>query len=330
MAFYLPTIGAPYVVQAFIDNAKWADLLAAGVVQHRPDLEAALAAGGDFIDLPKFDLGGAFARGDRTSTSAAVSYTDGSSTDDKAVVLADVAGDTHLRDDVIRSGANFSANVGATIGERLAIRLLGQLARMTSVAITKVDTPTSNIHVHDVRSANASVASMDTARYKMGDNAEALTTIFLHSRVMKDLIADAYTNFSVDVFGADLMFNGKTRALLGIENFIVSDLATNTGFGSGSTGGDSYDSVLMGPGAIYLAFQSAPEVEEELDTTNVSTKIQIKTRMNYLLHPRGIKWTSTGNPSDANYGSAANWDEGYSDHRNVKLVLYQTSSSIVA
>ena len=330
MAFYIPTIGAPYMVQAFLDNQKWADLLATGCVVRRGDYESLLQAGGDFIDLPKFDLGGAPVRGDRTSTAAAVSYTDGASTDDKAVILADVTGDTWLKDDVIRSGANFSANYGATLGERYAKRWLEQLARMLSASITKVDTPTANIHVHDVRSANATVATFDTARYKMGDSADRLTTVFLHSRVMKDLINDAYTNFSVDVFGSNLMFNGKTESLLGIGNFSVSDTATNTGFGSGSTGGDSYDSVLMGPGAIYLAFQSVPEVEEELDTTNVSTKIQFKSRTNYLLHPRGIKWTSTGNPTDANYGNAANWDEGYSDHRNVKLVLYQTSSSIIA
>ena len=319
------------MLQALIDNQKVSDLLASGAVQESPELSALLAQrGGDFVDLPKFDLGASFARYDRTSTSASLSFTSAATTDDKAVVLADVKDDTWLRDDILRSGnENFSAAFGHSIGEQFARRLLGQLARMTSAAITKVDTPNANEHVHDVRSATATVAGRDVARYKMGDNAEALNTIFLHSRVMKDLISDAYTNFSVDVFGAGLMFNGKTRALLGIENFIVSDNATNSGFGSGSTGGDSYDAVLMGPGAVTLIFQRSPTVEEDVDITNASTKINVKATTSYALHPRGIKWTGGANPTDNNFGSAANWDEGYSDHRNVKLVLYQTSSSIV-
>jgi hypothetical protein len=208
--------------------------------------------------------------------------------------------------------------------------MLGQYARMTSAALDKVDTPTADCHILDRTTNNLVIADVNTARFKLADRATDLDTMFMHSRVWLDLTADAAATYKIDVFGGEVLNNGRTRGIFGIRNFVISDLATNTGFGSGTTTDDRYHSILSGPGAVQLSFQKMLRGEEDVDITPASSVVNIKVSMDYILHPRGIKWTGGANPTDANYGSNANWDEGYNDHRQVRLVKVISHASTTA
>ena len=305
------------MLRAMFSNKKLAQLLATGVVA-LGELDEA-QKGGDYVNVPRVNLSADFARIDVTATSGA-SFTDVATTDDKAVVLRDYSGDKYSKADLARSGEQLGLLVSASVGEKLAKRILQQFARMTSAVIDQIDTPSADYHTLDATSNALTLNYFRQGRQKMRDAADDLNTCWIHSQVWGDLMYDLYTNYKVDVVGGVLINNGRLESILGIGNFVISDLSTNSGVGTGTTTDDRYHTILLGPGAIQLAFQKDVDTESDSDIDAPSSRIKVKHTVHYILHPKGMKWNSTANPTDAAYGTNSNWDEAYEDHRQVKLV----------
>ena len=325
MAIYVPTIQTPYMLRAMFENKTWAAMVASGFIDF--GVLDNYVRTGEYVNIPKFNLMGDFVHGDITSGSA-LTFDRLSTTNDKAVILHDVSPNSYSAHDVMQSGENFGALLGTSVGEKVAKRMVGQVLRLLNGAIDGIDTPSSNCHTQDVGTGGLTIQNIRTAKYLMGDAADSLNTLIVHSKVWKDVLYDAIANYKIDVVGGQVINNGKLNGLLGIENIIVTDLCPTSGVGTGTTTDDDYSSFLVGAGAVAAAFQRQPTQEVFEDITPVSTLVKVKVGMDYCLHLRGMAWGSTANPTDSNYGNASNWNEAYEDHREVKAVKLISNGGI--
>lgn len=315
------------MLEAMFEDVRLARLVATGVIRFG-EFDAKLQEGGDYVNIPKLQLASDFVRGDISSTSA-ITFTSVASLDQKAVVLRDVQGDQYTKHDLIRTGENLDVQLSRTVGEKMAKRILQQFARMTVAAIAAIDSPSANCHIKDVTQLAATIQSLRQAKYLMGDEADKINTLFLHSKVWNDLLRDAQVTYSVPNVSGDAVLYGKLVEILGISNIVKCDLALNTGVGTGSAGDDTYHSILLGPDAVGLGFQRQLEQSVFVDHRTPSTIFKVKHNIDYYLHPDGFAWAGGANPTDADYGGA-NWTQKAPDHRAIRMVDLISNGGIYA
>jgi len=99
---------------------------------------------------------------------------------------------------------------------------------------------------------------------------------------------------------------------------------------AGTTGTDAaaqYTSYLFGSGAIGMGQGGAP-VPSETDRDSLAGEDILVTRSHFLMHPRGVKFTSSSvagaSPTNAELQAAANWDRVY-ERENVRIAAIKTN-----
>lgn len=323
---YVPTIQTEILAHSMLDVRAWREMLAAGIF----DMEVCsrISAGGEYCSIPTINRAADFARQALQSASAA-SHTAASSTDDKAVVLHALSPNKYYKSQLAQSNARqLDRQLSVSVGQKTAKRLAQMSLKCLDGAIDAMDTPSTNCHTKDGSSGAMTVNLIRQAAALMGDESESLSSLICHSKVWSDLMYDLYTNYKVDTVAGVVINNGKLRTILGVGNIIITDLAPTAAGATSSSGDDVYSSFLSGPGAMAFAYQTAPEPEVEVDTTNEDSIVYLKTTMAYLTHLLGVKWASTANPTDANFTTASNWDEAYQDHREVKAVKIKSLGGV--
>jgi len=166
-----------------------------------------------------------------------------------------------------------------------------------------------------------SAEAIITATQTMGDHAQNLTAIAMHSV--------QYT----------------TLKLLNLIDFIPDDEA-NIGFGTymgytvlvddtlpaiAGTNRVTYTAYLFGSGAIGYG-EGLPKVPSETDRTPLSGdgggQEYLISRRDFIMHPRGIAFQTAGmagtSPTNAEIALAAAWDRVY-DRKNVRIAFLQTN-----
>jgi hypothetical protein len=317
MAVYVPTVHTEVLLQGLFESKTWAALLASGVLDL--DTLADDARAGDAVDVPRLDHAADFARVDLAS-STPLTPTHLSTTDDKAVVLRDTSVNEFYEHDLVRSGEPLDARLSRSVGEKLAKRLTQQLFRVLLGALDAADSPSTDCHVKDATGSAITVTAIRQAKQMLGDEADALTTLVLDSLVWGDLLHDLTENYKIDVVGGQVIHNGRLQGILGLQNILVTDLCPITPYGASSAGDDQHHSFLLGPNAVYFAYQRAPRTETQKNVLSPSTLFYVKSSMDYVLHLKGVKWTGDANPADADLADDENWGVAYGDHRDVKAV----------
>lgn len=315
---YVPTIQTEILAHSMLDVRVWREMLAAGLFDM--NVCSRISAGGEYVNIPTVNRAADFSR-QALQSSAAASHTAASTTDDKAVVLHALSANKYYKSQLAQSNARaLDSQLSTSVGQKTAKRLAQMSLKCLDGAIDAIDTPSTNCHTKDGSSGAMTVNLIRQAAALMGDESESLTTLICHSKVWSDLLYDLYTNYKVDSIAGVVVNSGKLRTILGVGNIIITDLAPSGAGSTSSAGDDVYSSFLSGPGALAFAYQTAPEPEVQVDSTNQDSLVYLKTSMAYLVHLLGVKWNSTANPTDANFTLASNWDEAYQDHREVKAV----------
>jgi len=159
------------------------------------------------------------------------------------------------------------------------------------------------------------------AKAKLGDNANKLTAIMMHSKQYVDLQKQNV----IDMIPAS---DSKIQLpfYLGYRIIVDDNCPTRTGTGEGDP--TVYRAFLFGEGAIARG-EGAPDTPVETDRDSLQGDDILITRRHLLLHPRGIKWTEntvsdTISPSNADLILAANWDRVY-DKKAIRMVMLETN-----
>jgi len=327
MAYFIKTIETDVMSRKMFENRIWAALVGSGCIEYGA-LERFTKLGGEYVVIPKRNKIQDLTHMDHTSGSA-LTFTRMSTTDDKAVVVRDASANSYKKHDELLSGDNIMVGISGDYGEKVAKRLVKQTCNVLTGAIQAIDTPSANCHVKDLGNAALTAQAIRQGKYLMGDAADELRIMLLHSKVFSDLLRDTSVTYSsLESVSGTSVITGKVPGMFGLDAFIVSDQVYTTNTGTGSTGDDRYHTYLLGANAIQIGWQKNPLVETDEDITQPSTLVRAKITADYIVHLAGVAWASTANPDDSGLYTASNWNEAYEDHREVPACLIISNGGV--
>jgi hypothetical protein len=322
----VPDVFLAYMLK---ETTEHADIFMSGAIKQDPQMASLLAGGGRLFNHPFW--------GDLDNTESGIG------SDDPAVV-ADTGkiGATKLQ--FIRqyrtrgwSSARLVAELaGDDPQRRIASRVGDYWARqfnrivinsLTGVFADNVANDSSDM-VYDV-SANSGVDGMISpdavleTKQTMGDNADSLALLIMHSRVYTNLQKQNLIDFIPNARGEI-----KIPTYLGYQ-VIVSDTVPVTTSGQDHL----YTTYLLGQGCIGFA-ESPPQMPVEVfrypAKGNGAGVDELWTRRQYGLHVYGWNWEDASCagefPTNAELATTANWNRKIAERKQVSLAALITKN----
>jgi len=166
-------------------------------------------------------------------------------------------------------------------------------------------------------------ATFVDATVKLGDRADRLTAIAMHSGTEAALRKLDLIDFIPDSEG-----KSQIRVFQGRRVIVDDNLPTR----AGTTDGTVFTSYLFGPGAFgkgSAPLDSTPlqggigTEGVEIYRAGLDSDTALINRRRYILHPRGVKFTSAAvagdSPTNAELENGANWTRVF-ENKNVRIV----------
>lgn len=306
-----------------VNNRAYSELIRAGVLDVNPGkLQEGLGKGGDFINIPSLFDPDDIDRNDLSTTPLTAAAPD--AIKDVAVISHAVKLFAWERQHEIRTGyAGIDQEFSLKLGGKIAKRAFERLMNTCIGAIQAIDIPATDGHFTDDSGGTnlLTVERIRALKALMGDRANDLNTLVMHSTPAQNLIKDLVDTYKLTSNGLDAL-RGNLTTLLGITNFIISDLVPKTSA--------DFNTFLFGPGALIHTFQQSPEINRDLSLTNPSTLKRLKIEYAEITHLRLVKYNvSTVNPTDAVLIDPASWNEAVEvavtdNHKRIPACLLRT------
>jgi hypothetical protein len=208
---------------------------------------------------------------------------------------------------------------GAIVGRQMAE---DDMNDKLNVAFLAFRTAIENVAAvyHDAGAVNASLGVLNSARAKLGDRSSDLLCWVCHSKIIFDLYGTAITN-------ANTLFQFGNIKIThdGFGNpFIVTDAPSLLVAGNP----DTYRTLGLTSGAIVV--EQGNEFTDNLDTKNGDENIitTYQAEWTFQLAVKGFSWdTGAGgkSPNDAAIGTAANWDQIMTSHKDLAGISVKTN-----
>ncbi len=344
----VPSVFTPYTQTLTMEKAR---LVQSGVLAPSPVLNQMLAGGGRTFDVPSFDdLDATDATGaENVSTDALADIQ--SITANGAIPAP--AGDAipanlgTIREVAARLVRNKSwsatglarelagADPMSAIADRVAYYWTRRLQRIfismwngviadNLLAPAGADTHTQNDLINDISGAafvdgvtNFSAEAFIDAAVTMGDSADLITVMMVHSIVYARMQKNNLIDFIPDA-------TGQTT----IPTFLGREVIVDDGM---PRAGNVYDTWLFGPAAAQIGETAADvptEIHREPLAGNGGGQEILTTRKVYCLHPTGHAYVQAvipdGGPSNANLAAAANWSRRYPERKQIRFAVLRT------
>jgi len=303
----IPEVFNPYVIaevnrlDAFVQS---------GIIGADSDLDSLATGGGTLINMPYFnDLDG---DSEELSDSVALSVAGITSGQDAARLQ--MRGKAWGANEL--AGSLSGTDPMAVIGGKVAKFWTGQRSKILFSTLKGIETTLAATNVYDISAlvgdlAVISGATIIDAKQKLGDNADKLAALGIHSAVYSKLQKD---NLIIYLTASDGLT--KIATYLGYR-LIVDDTCPVTG--------GVYTSYLFGAGAIGLGNGAAP-TPTEVDRDSLLGEDILINRQHFVLHPRGIKWTNASvagkSPTMAELAIATNWELVYPS-KSIRIIIFK-------
>jgi hypothetical protein len=320
----IPTEFEKYAIERTAELSTFAQ---SGIVEAAPEFDELAAMGGREVHMPFWkDISGAR---QILSDSAPLAVNKIGSDQDLARIHNDgnAWSVNHLAS-VISGGDPMQAIVDLVAGywartdEGLIISCLKGIFGAASMAGNLLSIASETIAGQSDATRLNGVTFID-ATQKLGDRADRLTAIAMHSATESALRKLDLIDFIPDS-------EGKTQIRIFQGRRVVVD--DNLPVRAGTTDGFVYTSYLFGPGAFgkgSARLDSKPlqggfgTEGVELARLPLDSDSVLINRRRYILHPRGVKFTSAAvagdSPTNAELENAANWVRVY-ENKNVRIV----------
>jgi len=301
-----------------------------GIIEHAPEFNELAAGGGRTVEMPFWK--------DLTATRQILS--DGSPltvnkiTSDKDIARIHNDGQTwgvnHLAkvisgDDPMQAIIDLVAAYWARTDEGLVVSCLKGIFGAASMAGNKLSIASETVAGQSTGTRLNGSTFVD-ATVKLGDRGDRLTAVAMHSATEAALRKLDLIDFVPDSEG-----KAQIRTFQGRRVVVDDNLPTR----AGTTDGTVYTTFIFGPGAFAKGaapLDSAPlqggfgtEGVEMFRQALDSDTILIN-RRRYILHPRGVKFTSASvagdSPTNAELETAANWVRVF-ENKNVRIVAIE-------
>ena len=303
----VPEVFNPYVIQR---TAELSELVQSGIVVPNPELDRLASAGGKLINMPYWnDL-----TGDDETLSDSVALTPQKITAGQDVATLLMRGKAWSTNDLAKalSGDDPMKAIGDLVATYWA-----RMEQKTLISTLAGSMGAANMtgNVHDI----TAVSGADTlegktlldAKQKLGDNAEKLTAIAMHSATYTSLQKQNLIEYIPDSQGVV-----KIPTYMGYR-IIVDDGCP--------VSGTTYTTYLFGQGAIGRGEGKAP-VPVETDRDSLAGEDILINRRHFILHPRGVAFTNASvegaAPTNAELATIGNWNRVY-DNKNIRIVQFK-------
>lgn len=162
----------------------------------------------------------------------------------------------------------------------------------------------------------ASYNYMVDAGTLLGDNFADLAIAVMHSKVWGDLRKEVGAKATYVAIGNQMVpFYDGLRVVL-------SDNVPTSGSGTFK----KYTTILLRPGALYLAVQQAMKEIVEINAT--IPEVRITQTCHFACVAHGIKWNvPTANPANTDLATATNWAKASSVDKEIGIVALETNAS---
>ena len=336
---YIPIIAERMSAAVFLEVMRFlSDDL--GLIDYIPDS----SAGGDYVHLPKYGkISSGFDRLDVTGTiTTGQSAKTSTMKDQIAVVRHKGLLFEYYASNADRAGIT-SEEFSAEIGRQIAIEAAKSLiVDCYNASIAAADN-CSGDHDHDPYVDTGTAGSqvdmtadvIQSAKYLLGDLMDTLDIAVDHSKQWNDLTQSSIsTAYNVPNIMGDVYRNGQFRQILG-TTFITDDqIPTAAGPTTGSP--TKYQALFFrsrknhpeGLAPLVVSFQRPLTIYTQHVLGQQSVKFQRQPELAYAVGVRGMTWdVSSGgaNPTDGAFATATNWDDAYSHHKELGIVLLRSN-----
>ena len=298
-----------------------------GIVEHAPEFDELANMGGRTVEMPFWkDL-----TATRQLLSDSAPLTVNKITSDKDIARihndAQTWGVNHLAkvisgDDPMQAIVDLVGDYWARTDEALIVSCLKGIFAAASMSGNLL-----GIHAESVAGQSSATrlngSTFVDACAKLGDRADRLTAVAMHSATEAALRKLDLIDFIPDSEGKAML-----RTFQGRRVVVDDNLPTR----AGSTDGTVYTTYLFGQGAFARGaapLDSAPlqggfgTESVKLARLPLESDTQLINRRRYILHPRGVKFTSASvagdSPTNAELETAANWTRVW-ENKNVRIV----------
>ncbi len=323
----VPEVFNPYVIERTAERAQF---YFSGIISANPELNRLATAGGKLINMPFWqDLTGA----DEVLSDAAA-LTPAKITADQDVAALLMRGKAWSVNDlaVALSGDDPMGAIGDLVADYWARRRMQVgLSALAGAIADNVANDGSDM-VANVAGATVADVAADTkfsgdvfvdGQATFGDAIGGLSGVAFHPTVYHNLK-------KID----NISFERESQGALEVETYrglrVIVDRNLPYTAAAGSTGTDAaakYTTYLFGQGAIGMGSGGAP-VPTETDRDSLAGEDILVTRDHFIMHPRGIAFTSTSvvgsSPTNAELAAAANWNRVY-ERENVRIAAIVTN-----
>jgi hypothetical protein len=309
----VPEVFNNYVVQRSVELSR---LVQSEIIQADSAFDALAATGGRTINMPFWnDLTGddeVLSDGDKNLTPEKI-------TSGQDVAVLQLRGKAWRTNDLAKalSGDDPMARIGdlvASYWNRMRQRTL--IAELKGIETTLASTNVLDVSVETGEDSLFTGATFLDATHKLGDHADMLVAIAMHSATYTELRKRNLIEFALDSNNQEIpTYQGK--------QVIIDDLLTPDENGV-------YTSYLFARGAFALGNGSAPVPTETTREVLAGNDILVN-RQHFLLHPRGIAFTSSSvagqAPTNTELATAANWNRVY-DPKWVHIVIFKHRNTV--
>lgn len=323
----VPELWVPYLREQTAENSR---LYQSGALVEDATIDGSIERGGNSVHVPFWkDLGSDGTTDSAQGDNPASSITPGAIESDEQVapvlrrvvsfaagdILAALAGDDPM----------------GVAGDRMAPfwdrRLNAAAISAVQGALGAIDAESpSETGYYDVSVASGTAVELeadhviDAKQMGLGDAADDLVLMFVHSKVYARLQKQNLIDFIPDAEGRVTI-----PTYLGMQLIITDSLPVDT---SGSN--DVYETYIVGPGALRNG-EGMPKVplatqREELEADGAGVEY-IVSRRDVVIHPLGFKYSGSvpsAGPTNAALATAGNWTRVF-ERKNVPLVGIKTN-----
>lgn len=320
----VPEVFVPYVIER---TAELSRIFQSGIVNQDPEFAMRAAAGGQTVNMPFWqDLSG----DDQVLSDS------GALTTKKIAASADIAaihnrGDAWQTNDLagLLAGDDPMAAIGDLVAAYWARKSQGHLVNTLSGIFGAATMANLELDIcvdpgpgtPDATNTLNGDTFID-AKQLLGDAKDKLVAIVMHSAVEADLLKQDLIDYIPQSEGKEML-----KTFQGLEVIVDDGVPTET-----VDSKTVYHTFVFGRGAVAMGVARVNEApiegghgtwEVEFARNALAGQNILINRRRFILHPRGIKWTSASvaglSPTNAEMATATNWVRVY-EEKNIRIV----------
>jgi hypothetical protein len=304
----VPEVFNPYVIER---TAQLSNLVKSGIIVKDVSLDALAKSGGRLLNMPFWkDLDG-----DDEVLNDNGALTPGKIQASKDVAALLMRGKAWGVNDLAKalSGDDPLKAIGDLVAEYWARQEQKTLLSMLKGVFAS---PTMAGNVHNISALTGGAEKINgtsfiDAKTKLGDAADKLTAVMMHSTVFAELEKQNLIQYIPNSQGVVEFPTYLNRRVI-VDDGCPVDV-------------DVFTTYLFGQGAIGQGDGEAP-VPTETDRDSLAGEDILINRRHYLLHPRGVKFTDVSvagsSPSNNELATADNWNRVY-ENKNIRIVAFK-------